>query len=216
MIFRRLIFFWWRFPIPKTIIANAGASNWRCLGGVGTGSSEVRGNKQTAIDVKISKYILCCWRISTSVQIFLNLMSFRGLLHQLTSLLQEGDKRTLLTRLNLKANYFVVTLSLVQISPLTAGVLDFFWIVYGRNCVLFKVFNKVWRKYKRLSDRTFPRLRLDWANNLRKWRQLFRDIFIASLHLCKIRLSWKNSKLYKMLTNPQLDPTMPLLKCLTT
>ena len=37
---------------------------------------------------------------------FLNLMSFRGLLHQLASLLQEGDKRTLLTRLKLKANYF--------------------------------------------------------------------------------------------------------------
>ena len=131
MRFRRLNFFWWTFPIPKTIISNAGASNWRCLGGVGTGSSEVRGNKQTAIDVKISKYILCCWRISTSVQIFLNLMSFRGLLHQLASLLQEGDKRTLLTRLNLKANDFVVTLSLVQISPLTSGVLDFFLIVYG-------------------------------------------------------------------------------------
>ena len=44
--------FWWRIPIPKTIIANAGASNWRCLGGVGTGGSEVRDNKQTAIYVK--------------------------------------------------------------------------------------------------------------------------------------------------------------------
>ena len=146
MIFRRLIFFWWRFPIPKTIIANAGASNWRCLGGVGTGGSEVEGNKRIAIDVKISKYILCCWRISTSVQIFLNLMSFRGLLHQLASLLQEGDKRTLLTRLNLKATLLgvLVTLSHVQISPLT-DVSDFFWIVYGWSGILFKLFNKVWR-----------------------------------------------------------------------
>ena len=106
MRFRRLNFFWWRIPIPKTIIANAGASNWRCLGGVGTGGSEVRDNKQTAIYVKWSKNILVVEEFQHQSRYFLNLMSFRGLLHQLASLLQEGDKRTLLTRLKLKANYF--------------------------------------------------------------------------------------------------------------